>query len=183
MQFIPDGESARTVTAVPSLGAEFVRWSDGVMTATRTDNSVSDNIEVHAEFKRVTDVFSLKYSAGTGGTIQGEANQEVLMYNGHLRKLKDIKRGDVVMGWTSEIDASKRRFCPSTVEEVFTRRANVKKISLANGTTLVCTPEHNWYTHKGDENPYRRVTLETSNAPRADAYLVTQAWDSDYDET
>ena len=79
MQFIPDGESARTVTAVPSLGAEFVRWSDGVMTATRTDNSVSDNIEVHAEFKRVTDVFSLKYSAGTGGTIQGEANQEVLV--------------------------------------------------------------------------------------------------------
>ena len=79
MQFIPDGESARTVTAVPSLGAEFVRWSDGVMTATRTDNSVSDNIEVHAEFKRVTDVFSLKYSAGEGGTIQGETTQEVLV--------------------------------------------------------------------------------------------------------
>ena len=79
MQFIPDGESARTVTAVPSLGAEFVRWSDGVMTATRTDNSVSDNIEVNAEFKRVTDVFSLKYSAGEGGTIQGETTQEVLV--------------------------------------------------------------------------------------------------------
>ena len=78
MQFIPDGESARTVTAVPSLGAEFVRWSDGVMTATRTDNSVSDNIEVNAEFKRVTDVFSLKYSAGEGGTIQGATTQEVL---------------------------------------------------------------------------------------------------------
>ena len=79
MQFIPDGESARTVTAVPSLGAEFVRWSDGVMTATRTDNSVSDNIEVNAEFKRVTDVFSLKYSAGEGGTIQGATTQEVLV--------------------------------------------------------------------------------------------------------
>ena len=79
MQFIPDGESARTVTAVPSLGAEFVRWSDGVMTATRTDNSVSDNIEVNAEFKRVTDVFSLNYSAGTGGTIQGATTQEVLV--------------------------------------------------------------------------------------------------------
>ena len=77
MQFIPDGESAQTVTAVPSLGAEFVRWSDGVMTATRTDNSVSDNIEVNAEFKRVTDVFSLKYSAGEGGTIQGDTTQLV----------------------------------------------------------------------------------------------------------
>ena len=79
MQYITDGESAQTVTAVPSLGAEFVRWSDGVMTATRTDNSVSDNIEVNAEFKRVTDVFSLKYSAGEGGTIQGETTQEVLV--------------------------------------------------------------------------------------------------------
>ena len=79
MQYITDGESAQTVTAVPSLGAEFVRWSDGVLTPTRTDDSVSDNISVFAEFIRVTDVFSLYYSAGTGGTIQGETTQEVLV--------------------------------------------------------------------------------------------------------
>lgn len=79
MQYITDGESAQTVTAVPSLGAEFVRWSDGVITPTRTDDSVSGNISVFAEFRRVTDVFSLYYSAGTGGTIQGETNQEVLV--------------------------------------------------------------------------------------------------------
>ena len=78
MQYITDGESAQTVTAVPSLGAEFVRWSDGVLTPTRTDDSVSGNISVFAEFRRVTDVFSLYYSAGTGGTIQGETTQEVL---------------------------------------------------------------------------------------------------------
>ena len=79
MQYITDGESAQTVTAVPSLGAEFVRWSDGVLTPTRTDDSVSDNISVFAEFRRVTDVFSLYYSAGTGGTIQGVTTQEVLV--------------------------------------------------------------------------------------------------------
>ena len=79
MQYITDGESAQTVTAVPSLGAEFVCWSDGVLTPTRTDDSVSDNISVFAEFRRVTDVFSLYYSAGTGGTIQGETTQEVLV--------------------------------------------------------------------------------------------------------
>ena len=78
MQYITDGESAQTVTAVPSLGAEFVRWSDGVLTPTRTDDSVSGNISVFAEFRRVTDVFSLYYSAGTGGTIQGATTQEVL---------------------------------------------------------------------------------------------------------
>ena len=79
MQYITDGESAQTVTAVPSLGAEFVRWSDGVLTPTRTDDYVSGNISVFAEFRRVTDVFSLYYSAGTGGTIQGETTQEVLV--------------------------------------------------------------------------------------------------------
>ncbi len=79
MQYITDGESAQTVTAVPSLGAEFVRWSDGVLTPTRTDDSVSGNISVFAEFRRVTNVFSLYYSAGTGGTIQGETTQEVLV--------------------------------------------------------------------------------------------------------
>lgn len=79
IQYIADGESAQTVTAVPSLGAEFVRWSDGVLNPTRTDDSVSDNISVIAEFRLVTDVFYLEYSAETGGIIQGKTTQEVLL--------------------------------------------------------------------------------------------------------
>ena len=108
MQYITDGESAQTVTAVPSLGAEFVRWSDGVLTPTRTDDSVSDNISVFAEFRRVTDVFSLYYSAGTGGTIQGETTQEVLV-NGSGTKVTAVPdEGYGFIKWSDGVTTATR---------------------------------------------------------------------------
>ena len=49
------GESGSTVTAVPVEGYEFVRWSDGVTSATRTDSNVTSDIMVTAEFRRDPD--------------------------------------------------------------------------------------------------------------------------------
>ena len=40
-----------TVTAVPNEGYEFVRWSDGVETATRTDKNLTKNLSVTAVFR------------------------------------------------------------------------------------------------------------------------------------
>ena len=44
------GDNGTEVTAVPDEGYEFVRWSDGVTTATRTDSNVTSDITVTAEF-------------------------------------------------------------------------------------------------------------------------------------
>ena len=49
-QKVAAGESGTAVTAVPEEGYEFVRWSDGVTTATRTDGNVTSDITVTAEF-------------------------------------------------------------------------------------------------------------------------------------
>lgn len=40
-----------TVTAVPKEGYEFVKWSDGVTTATRTDRNITQNLSVTAVFR------------------------------------------------------------------------------------------------------------------------------------
>jgi len=49
-QTVDYGANGSEVTAVPNTGYRFVRWSDGVMTASRTDTNVTANITVTAMF-------------------------------------------------------------------------------------------------------------------------------------
>lgn len=49
-QVVKEGEDGSTVTAVADFGYKFVKWSDGVTTAERTDREVSEDITVTAEF-------------------------------------------------------------------------------------------------------------------------------------
>lgn len=51
-QSVVHGGSGTAVTAAPSAGFEFFRWSDGVTTATRTDSNVDADLAVTAYFSR-----------------------------------------------------------------------------------------------------------------------------------
>ena len=75
-QMVLYGDNGTEVTAVPDEGYEFVRWSDGVTTAARTDSNVTSDVNVTAEFRHIE--LTLTYTAGTGGSITGEASQTVL---------------------------------------------------------------------------------------------------------
>lgn len=78
IQYVLDGGNTTSVTAVPSIGAKFVKWSDGLTSPTRSDMSISDNIKVYAEFTQVNDICYMSYAAAQGGTISGETHQVVL---------------------------------------------------------------------------------------------------------
>ena len=78
-QSVYHGKTSSAVTAVAGAGYKFVAWSDGNTNPTRSD-TVYTNTKYEAVFARdgsVT-VFTLKYTAGTGGRISGEASQEVV---------------------------------------------------------------------------------------------------------
>lgn len=49
-QTVDSGADGSTVTAVADTGYHFVNWSDGVMTASRTDTGVTSDISVTASF-------------------------------------------------------------------------------------------------------------------------------------
>ena len=77
-QTVPYGGSGTAVTAVPNTGYHFVGWSDGLLTAARTDSSVAANITVAAVFAvTAPDTRTLTYTAGVGGTIVGTSPQTV----------------------------------------------------------------------------------------------------------
>jgi len=67
-QTVNFGANGTTVTAVPSIGYQFVNWSDGGgTTATRTDINVVANITATATFAIST--YSITASAGSNGTV------------------------------------------------------------------------------------------------------------------
>ena len=108
IQYLRDGESTTSVTAVPSVGAEFVRWSDGVMTASRSDDDVKDNMSVYAEFRQVTPVFALSYSAGRGGSLTGETYQVVLLGESGTAVTAVPDSGYVFLGWSDGVATATR---------------------------------------------------------------------------
>ncbi len=74
-QTVNHGSNATSVTAVPNTGYHFVSWSDGVLTAARTDTNVQSNISVTASF--AINQYTVSYSAGPNGSISGITPQSV----------------------------------------------------------------------------------------------------------
>ncbi len=73
-QLVNHGLDGSEVIVVPDTGYHFVSWSDGVLTASRTDINVTANITSTANFA-INDSVTLNYTAGTGGTIIGSSTQ------------------------------------------------------------------------------------------------------------
>jgi len=52
-QAVPHGEDGAEVTAVPGLASVFVEWSDGILTASRADTNVTEDVRVIARFRQI----------------------------------------------------------------------------------------------------------------------------------
>lgn len=79
-QRIEHGKSAETVTAIPNDSFEFVRWSDGVTDASRTDSNVQADITVSAIFckkQNTVKQYNVTYTTDGNGVISGVGKQVV----------------------------------------------------------------------------------------------------------
>ncbi len=74
-QMIQYGENGESVTAIPSEGYQFEKWSDGVMEATRQEKNIRSNLSITALFTKKT--FFVRYEAGEGGYIEGNTAQMI----------------------------------------------------------------------------------------------------------
>src|SRR6185503_12957409 len=74
-QSVTYGGNGSAVTAVADPNYHFVSWSDGVLTATRTDTNVQGDITVTASF--AINQHTLTYNAGANGSISGTTPQTV----------------------------------------------------------------------------------------------------------
>ncbi|MCG8752541.1 gliding motility-associated C-terminal domain-containing protein, partial [Tenacibaculum finnmarkense] len=78
-QTIEEGKTTSEVKATADAGYEFVKWSDGNTSETRTDIADADK-EFTAEFVAIVKVaknYTVKYTAGNNGTITGDLAQTI----------------------------------------------------------------------------------------------------------
>lgn len=65
-------------TATPNSGYRFTKWSDNNTAATRTDSNIQADATYTANFELIPiENFTLRYLAGTGGTVTGVTTQTV----------------------------------------------------------------------------------------------------------
>ena len=74
-QQVDFGGTGSEVTAVPAADYRFVAWSDGSTVNPRSDANITTDLAVTARFE--SSHYSLTYTAGPNGTIQGESPQRV----------------------------------------------------------------------------------------------------------
>lgn len=96
-QTVAHGNNGTAVTAVPIPGYHFVGWSDGSTTNPRTDTNVTSDITVFAVF---SNTYTLTYTAGAGGTIEGTNPQFVLHGNDGTAVVADGDEGYIFLDWS-----------------------------------------------------------------------------------
>jgi len=75
LQTIDHGGDGSLITAIPAEHHYFAGWSDGVATATRSDQNITADLTVKANF--AIEQYTLTYLAGENGSIKGVSTQTV----------------------------------------------------------------------------------------------------------
>ncbi len=101
-QTINSGSSGSTVIAVPDAGYSFVGWSDGILTAERTDTSVTSNKFASAIFVINTYTITFDVNSGDGGATASQT----LIYNTPTSLTANgfTKTGYTFAGWATTTD-------------------------------------------------------------------------------
>ena len=122
-QFILPGEDADAVEAVAEKGYIFIGWSDGIETAIRRDKSIQGDMTVYAEFER--EKYTVKYTAGEGGKIEGETEQEVAYQKDGEPVTAVAEFGYMFVKWSDGNESAERQDAwitePLEVEAEFAR--------------------------------------------------------------
>jgi M6 family metalloprotease-like protein len=170
-QTVEHGGNAIEVVATPDTGYHFVRWSDGVLVASRTDENVISSINATAYFEINT--YTMTYSAGLHGTIEGEKNQ-VVAFNGSGTEVTAVPdEGYHFIQWSDGVLSASR-----TDSEVKQALELTATFARSVGTIVVQTTPDDapWSFTDPDAGTHQGEGYTTlSNIPTGD---ITITWES-----
>ena len=153
------------MTAVPNTGFHFVDWSDGVLTAARTDLDITANLSVTANF--APDTFTLTYSTGAGGSITGVSPQTVAYGEDGTPVTAVPNTGYHFVSWSDESTAN-----PRTDLDV-TSNLSVTAVFEQDAVTLTVNVTGSGSVSQAPEPPYLYGTsVELTAVPLAGWHFV-----------
>ena len=106
-QTVQQKESGTTVKAVAQEGYTFIGWSDGMLTAERTDENITANLTVIAQFEKIPE-YTLTYEAQEGGYLEGETTQIVQQKESGTTVKAVAKEGYIFIGWSDGVLTAER---------------------------------------------------------------------------
>jgi hypothetical protein len=107
-QTVSSGANGSQVTAVADSGYHFTSWSDGILTAARTDTNVQANVSVTASFEADAPSYTLTYLAGAHGSITGSTPQTVVSGANGSAVTAVADSGYVFSSWSDSSTANPR---------------------------------------------------------------------------
>ena len=129
-QYVIPGQDATPVTAVPASWPEnmyeFDCWSDGVTTATRHDKNITEEFIVYAKFRMKLAEYTITYTAGKNGRIDGETTQTVKKWENAQSVTAVPDDGYEFDCWSDGVTTATRQ--DTNICEEFTVTAIFKKI-------------------------------------------------------
>lgn len=126
-QTVNNGASGTPVTAVPDVGYHFVKWSDGLTTAERTDSNVSGNISVTANFEINAPVaYTLTVLGGKGSGVYNASSTATVSV---------ITDGKYFDGWMDE--SGNILSYNKTYSFIITRNMTLKPVLSLNKVILL----------------------------------------------
>ena len=164
-QTVAYGGSGTQVTAVPNVGYHFVSWSDGVLTASRTESNVTANLSVTATFSITT--FTLTYTAGANGTISGISPQTIIHGGSGTEVTAVPNTGYHFVSWSDGVLTAARTDTNVTADITVTATFAINSYTLtytagANGTITGISPQTvdpRRFRHPGHGGPEHRLPL------------------------
>lgn len=85
-----------------------------------------------------------------------DGNTQILMSDWSVKPISSIKEGDMVAGWTME-PGKRSKLVPTKVTATQHHRADTVKINMETGASVVCTPDHKWWSGRRKEVRGRTV--------------------------
>jgi hypothetical protein len=148
-QTVKKGKSGSKVTAVPSSGYTFSKWSDGKTSASRTDTNVQKNITVKAQFTAITTKYHLTYTAGTGGKISGSTKQIVERGKSGSKVTAIADTGHTFSRWSDGKTSASRTDTNVQRDINVTAQFTANKYTVTyNANGGICTPSSRTIEHQ-----------------------------------
>lgn len=154
-QTVQKGTESWTVTACPLEDAIFIRWTDGVTSATRQDQNINESFCVTAEFG-----YSITYTKSGGGQIKGQTEQ-TLPYGELSQEVTAIPdKGYTFTGWSDGETSPTRQDLATAFKELtayFEWMEEYEFHLTYNYATANCTDQT--VTLKRGESKGRRINV------------------------
>ena len=168
-QTVNQGASGTVVTAVPNRGYHFVSWSDGVLTAVRTDTNVTANVNVSASFAINISInrYTLTANVSGSGSVAKSPDQPSYTHGTSVQLMATPATSWHFVGWSGDLAGSTN---PTTITMDVSKTVTATYAPLPHPVsrhTIVLTIDIKTMTVDG-----ARVTLDAPAALLEDRTLV-----------